>query len=172
MLIHQRTAAEPNRPPSLLRKGLVDLHGVEWTWTVRSRNAVAMSSGDQQSQSLVPNPSIPSFPLSAETLPPPRRSCRRGCRRPIRVPDRRRADGRGSCGRCGRSSTPATHTAQAPVPQASVSPEPRSQTRIRTSLGREHLDELGVDPLGEVRIGLDSRPDRKHPVGRSARRRT
>ena len=31
--------------------------------------------------------------------------------------------------------TPATQTAQAPVPQASVSPLPRSQTRIRTSSG-------------------------------------
>ena len=39
-------------------------------------------------------------------------------------------------------STPATHTAHAPVPHASVMPLPRSHVRIVTSLRRMHLHEV------------------------------
>ena len=46
---------------------------------------------------------------------------------------------------------PATTAAQAPVPQASVSPAPRSYTRRRIVRARDDLHEAGVDALREAR---------------------
>ena len=56
-------------------------------------------------------------------------------------------------------STPATQTAQAPVPQASVMPEPRSQVRIVTSLAALDLDDVDVDAARERRVVLEERAD-------------
>ena len=44
---------------------------------------------------------------------------------------------------------PATTAAQAPVPQASVSPAPRSNTRSAMCVARQHLHEAGVDLAAE-----------------------
>ena len=52
-------------------------------------------------------------------------------------------------------STPATQTAQAPVPQASVIPEPRSQVRIRTSPGPITCDTCDVHPPWECLVILE-----------------
>jgi hypothetical protein len=42
-----------------------------------------------------------------------------------------------------------TAAAQAPVPQARVSPAPRSKTRRRTRVHRTICSEAGIDPLPE-----------------------
>ena len=41
----------------------------------------------------------------------------------------------------------ATVTAQAPVPQARVSPEPRSPDTHLNGVAVDHLNKLGVDPV-------------------------
>jgi hypothetical protein len=52
---------------------------------------------------------------------------------------------------------PATTAAQAPVPQASVSPAPRSNTRKRIALAAGDLHEAGIDTLRKARMSFDQR---------------
>ena len=56
---------------------------------------------------------------------------------------------------------PTATAAQAPVPQASVSPAPRSQTRSRIARRDDDLHEAGVDAPGEAHVLLDARPLRR-----------
>ena len=60
---------------------------------------------------------------------------------------------------------PTATAAQAPVPQASVSPAPRSNTRRRICVARDDLHEAGVDPAREARMPLDQRPVRRDRRG-------
>ena len=71
-----------------------------------------------------------------KTPPSPGRSYTRNCRLPTSpVRGRRRAGEPGVSRSVRPVRTPATQTAHAPVPHASVMPLPRSQVRIVTSLG-------------------------------------
>ena len=56
---------------------------------------------------------------------------------------------------------PATSVAQAAEPQASVAPTPRSQTLSVIGVARLDLGEGDVGLLGEQRMGLEARPDRR-----------
>ena len=59
-------------------------------------------------------------------------------------------------GRAGRGGCRPTTAAQAPVPQARVSPAPRSQTRSRTARRDDDLHEAGVDAAAESAGGARS----------------
>ena len=65
---------------------------------------------------------------------------------------------------------PPTTAAQAPVPQASVSPAPRSHTRRRMRVCVDDLHEAGVHPLRKARMRLDPRPVGCAPARRRRRR--
>ena len=71
-------------------------------------------------------------------------------------------------------STPATQTAHAPVPQASVMPLPRSHVRIVTSLGECTFTKWTLTRRGNAACVFDLRAelgDEVAIVGRSTRRR-
>ena len=58
-----------------------------------------------------------------------------------------------------RLRTAATAAPQAPVPQAQVSPEPRSP-HPHMEFGRtDHLNKFGIDPVGEEGVTLKLRTD-------------
>lgn len=56
----------------------------------------------------------------------------------------------------------ATAAAQAPVPQAWVSPAPRSPYAQPRMAAINHLQEADVDPLRKARVMLDLRPQFMH----------
>ena len=58
----------------------------------------------------------------------------------------------------------AAATATALVPEAAVSPTPRSQTRAVTSPGRSMRDDLDVRPLREARMRLEARAELADPL--------
>ena len=60
---------------------------------------------------------------------------------------------------------PTATAAHAPVPQASVSPAPRSKTRRRMRVARDDLHEAGVDAAREARVALEQRPLRRDRRG-------
>ena len=66
--------------------------------------------------------------------------------------------------RSGRGGAAFTSAAQAPEPQASVRPAPRSQTRRRMRSGAEHLGEADIGALGKQRVVLE-RAGRASPTG-------
>ena len=67
---------------------------------------------------------------------------------------------------------PATTAAQAPVPQASVSPAPRSNTRRRMRAARDDLHEAGVDALRRSARASRSAAPASRPARRRRRRRS
>ena len=75
------------------------------------------------------------------------------------------------CGPSGPRRTAATAVAQAPVPQARVTPTPRSHTRMRMRSAVQHLSEFDIDAVGKQRQGFDLRAQlrRRAPFRHRAR---
>ena len=63
------------------------------------------------------------------------------------------------CGRRGRGDAAATRAAQAPVPQASVMPAPRSHTRMRMRSRDMICAKLDIGALGKQRMALELRAE-------------
>ena len=91
-------------------------------------------------------------------------------RRAARRRRRRRAGGRSPAGRPAPSECKATAAAQAPVPQARVSPTPRSHTRMVISSGPgPEGDELDVEPAGTLALELRAEPSTSTVAGSGPR---